>query len=40
MKRVFDFTFALLGLVAASPLILVAMIAVKLGSPGPVFYSG
>jgi lipopolysaccharide/colanic/teichoic acid biosynthesis glycosyltransferase len=40
MKRAFDFTTALIGLVVTSPVVLVAMIAVKLGSPGPAFYSG
>lgn len=40
MKRAFDFTAALIGLVVTSPVVLVAMIAVKLGSPGPAFYSG
>lgn len=40
MKRAFDFTAALIGLVVTSPLVLAAMIAVKLGSRGPAFYSG
>jgi lipopolysaccharide/colanic/teichoic acid biosynthesis glycosyltransferase len=40
MKRAFDFTVALLGLVLTSPLLLAAAVAVKLDSPGPAFYSG
>jgi lipopolysaccharide/colanic/teichoic acid biosynthesis glycosyltransferase len=40
MKRAFDFTATLIGLVVTSPVVLAAMIAVKLGSPGPAFYSG
>ncbi len=37
-KRAFDAGFALLALIAMSPLLLVAAIAVKITSPGPVFY--
>jgi lipopolysaccharide/colanic/teichoic acid biosynthesis glycosyltransferase len=40
MKRAFDFTVALLALVVTSPLVVIAAIAVKLDSPGSVFYSG
>ncbi len=40
MKRAFDFTAALIGLVVTSPLVVAAAVAVKLGSPGPAFYSG
>lgn len=40
MKRAFDFTAALVGLVLTSPLVVAAAVAVKLGSPGPAFYSG
>jgi lipopolysaccharide/colanic/teichoic acid biosynthesis glycosyltransferase len=40
MKRAFDLTVALLGLVVTSPVVLAAAIAVKLDSPGPAFYSG
>lgn len=37
-KRVFDFGFALAALTAASPLMLIAAVAIKLTSKGPVFY--
>lgn len=37
-KRAFDLCFALLALLAASPVMAVAAVAVKLTSPGPVFY--
>jgi lipopolysaccharide/colanic/teichoic acid biosynthesis glycosyltransferase len=40
MKRAFDLVMALLGLVATSPIILAAAVAVKLESRGPAFYSG
>jgi lipopolysaccharide/colanic/teichoic acid biosynthesis glycosyltransferase len=40
MKRAFDLVVALLGLVATSPIILAAAVAVKLESSGPAFYSG
>lgn len=40
MKRTFDVTVALLGLIVTSPVMLAAAIAVKLGSHGPAFYSG
>jgi lipopolysaccharide/colanic/teichoic acid biosynthesis glycosyltransferase len=40
MKRAFDFTAALIGLIVTSPLVVAAAVAVKLGSPGPAFYSG
>lgn len=40
MKRAFDLTVAMLGLVVTSPVVAAAMVAVKLGSPGPAFYSG
>ena len=40
MKRALDITCATLGLVVTSPLVLVAAVLVKLGSPGPVFYRG
>jgi exopolysaccharide biosynthesis polyprenyl glycosylphosphotransferase len=38
-KRVFDIVFSTLTLVAMSPLLVAIAIAVKLDSPGPVFYS-
>lgn len=38
-KRAFDFCFASAALIAASPLLLVTALAIKLTSRGPVFYS-
>ncbi|MGV0795021.1 sugar transferase [Mycolicibacterium sp. XJ1819] len=38
-KRAFDFCFALAALIGMSPLLLLAAIAVKLTSAGPVFYA-
>jgi lipopolysaccharide/colanic/teichoic acid biosynthesis glycosyltransferase len=38
LKRVFDLTAALLGLVMLSPLLLALALWVKLDSPGPVFF--
>jgi lipopolysaccharide/colanic/teichoic acid biosynthesis glycosyltransferase len=38
LKRLFDIVVAGLGLVLASPVLLVAAIAVKLSSPGPVLF--
>ncbi|MFT5467173.1 MAG: exopolysaccharide biosynthesis polyprenyl glycosylphosphotransferase [Verrucomicrobiales bacterium] len=38
-KRLADITVGLLGLILASPLILLSAILIKLGSRGPVFYS-
>jgi lipopolysaccharide/colanic/teichoic acid biosynthesis glycosyltransferase len=38
MPRIFDIAIALLALVAFSPVLLLAAIAIKLGSGGPVFY--
>ena len=40
MKRAFDFTTALVGVVLTSPIMLGAIIAIKLGSRGPALYSG
>ncbi|OBH21172.1 sugar transferase [Mycolicibacter terrae] len=37
-KRLFDVCFALLALLAAGPILIVAAVAVKVTSPGPVFY--
>lgn len=39
-KRVFDVGLALVSLVVLSPLLLIAAVAIKLDSPGPVFYRG
>jgi Undecaprenyl-phosphate glucose phosphotransferase len=38
VKRTFDITFAIVGLIVLSPLFLVVSIAIKLDSPGPVFF--
>ena len=38
VKRLFDITVSFLGLLATSPLLLAAALAVKLSSPGPVFF--
>ncbi len=38
VKRLMDFTFAAIGLVLVSPFMLLIAIAIKLESPGPVFY--
>ncbi|WP_134671805.1 sugar transferase [Halorussus marinus] len=38
-KRVFDMAFAVVGLLAFAPLILVIAVAIKMDSPGPVLYS-
>ncbi|MEM6641578.1 MAG: sugar transferase [Bacteroidota bacterium] len=37
-KRAFDITIASIGLLLASPLLLLAMIAIRLESKGPIFY--
>src|SRR5262249_48754871 len=38
VKRAFDFTFATMGLIVLSPLFLIVSIAIKLDSPGPIFF--
>lgn len=38
LKRVFDFTLTLIGLIIISPLLLILAIGVKLSSPGPILY--
>ena len=38
MKRAFDILASLAGLIVLSPLLVVAALAVKLGSPGPIFF--
>jgi exopolysaccharide biosynthesis polyprenyl glycosylphosphotransferase len=38
VKRLFDIVVSIGGLILASPLLLAGMVAVKLTSPGPVFY--
>ncbi|KFD39744.1 glycosyl transferase [Schleiferia thermophila str. Yellowstone] len=37
-KRIFDIVFASVALIVVSPILLVAAIAIKLESPGPIFY--
>ena len=39
-KRIFDFIFALAGFLLMSPVLLLCAVAIKLTSPGPVFYHG
>ena len=38
LKRAFDVAFATIGLIVLSPLFLIVSIAIKLDSPGPVFF--
>jgi len=38
MPRVFDILIATIALIVLSPILLIATIAIKLGSPGPVIY--
>lgn len=38
IKRIIDIVISIIGIVIAAPLILIAVIAIKLDSPGPVFY--
>lgn len=40
IKRLFDITFSLIGLIIFLPLMLVLAIIIKITSPGPVFYRG
>lgn len=40
LKRAFDFTAALIGLIILSPYFLVVSILIKLDSRGPIFYGG
>jgi exopolysaccharide biosynthesis polyprenyl glycosylphosphotransferase len=39
VKRAFDVTGALIGLLVATPILLLAIAAIKVSSPGPVFFS-
>ncbi len=39
IKRAFDLTGAVLGLLALSPVLLVIMLLIRLSSPGPIFFS-
>ncbi|MBU2951145.1 sugar transferase [Tamlana agarivorans] len=38
IKRCFDFTFALIGLILLFPLFIIIIILIKFDSPGPVFF--
>ena len=38
IKRAFDFTVALIGLIVLSPVFVLIAILIKRDSPGPVFY--
>ncbi len=40
IKRLFDITFSLLGLIVISPFLLLTAVFIKLDSRGPVFYMG
>ena len=40
VKRLFDFVLASLGLLALSPCLVAVAVAIKLSSPGPIFYRG
>jgi lipopolysaccharide/colanic/teichoic acid biosynthesis glycosyltransferase len=40
VKRIFDITVALIGLIILAPLLVVIAILIKLDSPGPVFFKG
>ena len=40
LKRIFDLTFATIGIVAISPVLLMIAAFIKFQSPGPVFYRG
>ena len=40
LKRLFDFSASLIGLIIISPVLLAVAIAIKMDSPGPVFYRG
>ena len=39
-KRFFDLIFSALGLIIASPLLVILSLAIKISSPGPVFFRG
>ena len=39
LKRIFDSVFSLLALILLSPFLIITAIAIKLDSPGPVFYT-
>lgn len=39
IKRILDFIFALIGLVFLSPVFIILIVAIKIDSPGPVFFT-
>lgn len=39
IKRLIDFIGALIGIICLSPVIIITMVAIKLDSPGPIFFS-
>ncbi len=39
-KRFFDIIFSLIGILLLSPIVILVVIAVKVTSPGPIFYKG
>jgi len=39
VKQILDYSLSLLALIISSPLFLILIIGIKLGSPGPIFYS-
>ena len=40
IKRLFDILFSVLGFIITSPVLAVVALAIKISSPGPVFYRG
>lgn len=40
LKRLFDVLFSVFGLIITSPVLTVVALAIKISSPGPVFYKG
>lgn len=40
IKRIFDFTISLIGIILLSPIFIIVALVVKLNSRGPVFYKG
>lgn len=38
MKRIIDFILSLIGLVVLSPILLIIVVAIKIDSPGPIFF--
>jgi len=40
LKRLFDVLFSVFGLIITSPVLTIVALAIKISSPGPVFYKG